>query len=55
MERAKDLKKSEKSCGIPASNGLIEDDKGNKYARYTIQMFYLINSGVIDNEIKQGY
>ena len=31
-----------------------EDDKGNKDARYTVQMFYLLNSDVIDEEIKEG-
>jgi hypothetical protein len=56
MERAKGLKKSMKEQlwdpGIKWFR--YEDDKGNKYPRYTIQIFYLLNSGVIDNEIKQG-
>ena len=56
MERAKDLKKVLKQqLWDPSIKWFrYEDDKGNKYPRYTIQMFYLINSGVIDNEIKQG-
>ena len=56
MERAKGLKKIMKEQlwdpGIKWFR--YEDDKGNKYPRYTIQIFYLLNSGVIDDEIKQG-
>jgi hypothetical protein len=56
MERAKGLKKIMKEQlwdpGIKWFR--YEDDKGNKYPRYTIQIFYLLNSGVIDSEIKQG-
>lgn len=56
MERAKDLKKIMKEqLWDPRIKWFrYEDDKGNKYARYTIQIFYLIHSGVIDNQIKQG-
>ena len=56
MERAKGLKKIMKEqLWDPRIKWFrYEDDKGNKYARYTIQIFYLIHSGVIDNEIKQG-
>ena len=56
MERAKGLKKLMKErLWDPSIKWFrYEDDKGNKYARYTIQIFYLIHSGVIDNQIKQG-
>ncbi|HEV2478943.1 MAG TPA: hypothetical protein VGS79_04740 [Puia sp.] len=56
MERAKGLKKLMKEqLWDPRIRWFdYEDDKGNKYPRYTIQIFYLINSGVIDNQIKQG-
>lgn len=56
MERARGLKKlMKKQLWDPRIKWFnYEDDKGNKYARYTIQIFYLINSGVIDSEIKQG-
>ena len=56
MERALGLKKIMKQQlwdpGIKWFR--YEDDKGNKYPRYTIQIFYLLNSGVIDGDIKQG-
>ncbi len=56
MERAKGLKKIMKEqLWDPSIKWFrYEDDKGNKYPRYTIQIFYLLNSGVIDGEIKQG-
>jgi hypothetical protein len=56
MERAKGLKEVlKKQLWDPSIKWFrYEDDKGNKYDRYTIQIFYLLNSGVIDNEIKQG-
>jgi hypothetical protein len=56
MERARDLKTVlKKQLWDPELKWFsYEDDKGNKYARYTIQMFYLLNSGVIDDEIKEG-
>ena len=56
MERAEDLKKIlKKQLWDPGIKWFTyEDDKGNKYARYTVQMFYLLNSDVIDKEIKEG-
>jgi hypothetical protein len=56
MERAKGLKKSMKEqLWDPSIKWFkYEDDKGNKYPRYTIQIFYLLNSGVIDGDIKKG-
>ena len=56
MERAKDLKKTLKQqLWDPSIKWFkYEDDKGNKDVRYTIQMFYLLNSDVIDKEIKEG-
>ncbi len=56
MERAKGLKKIMKEQLWDSSIKWFryEDDKGNKYARYTIQIFYLLHSGVIDSEIKEG-
>jgi hypothetical protein len=56
MERAKGLKEIMKEqLWDPSIKWFrYEDDKGNKYPRYTIQIFYLLNSGVINSEIKQG-
>ena len=56
MERARGLKKIMKQqLWDPSIQWFrYEDDKGNKYPRYTIPIFYLLNSGVIDGEIKQG-
>jgi len=56
MERAKDLKNILKEQlwdpGIKWFR--YEDDKGNKDVRYTVQIFYLLNSHAIDGEIKEG-
>ena len=56
MERARDLKEMlKKQLWDPGMKWFTyEDDKGNKDARYTVQMFYLLNSDVIDKEIKEG-
>ena len=56
MERAKDLKKIlKRQLWDPSIKWFTyEDDKGNKDARYTVQMFYLLNSDVIDKEIEEG-
>jgi hypothetical protein len=56
MERAKGLKEiMREQLWDPSIKWFrYEDDKGNKYPRYTIQIFYLLNSGVINSEIKQG-
>ncbi|HEV2478944.1 MAG TPA: hypothetical protein VGS79_04745 [Puia sp.] len=56
MERAGDLKEMlKKQLWDPNIKWFTyQDDKGNKDARYTVQMFYLLNSDVIDREIKEG-
>ncbi|MEI7829154.1 MAG: hypothetical protein WCI31_05270 [Prolixibacteraceae bacterium] len=56
MERAKELKKIlKKELWDPKLRWFsYADDKGIKNVRYTIQMFYLLNSDVIDNEIENG-
>ncbi len=56
MERAKELKTMlKRQLWDPGIKWFAyEDDKGNKDARYTIQMFYLLNNDVIDGEIKEG-
>jgi hypothetical protein len=56
MERAKELKKvlKEQLWDPELKWFTFADDKGNKELRYTVQMFYLFNSDVIDNEIEQG-
>ncbi len=56
MERAKDLKKilKEQLWDPSIKWFTYEDDKGDKEARYTVQMYYLLNSDVIDKEVKEG-
>jgi hypothetical protein len=56
MERARELKEVlKKELWNPETKWFsYADDKGNKYERYTVQMFYLLNSDVIDDEIEQG-
>ena len=56
MARAKELKKILKQqLWDPGTKWFrYEDDKGNKDLRYTIRMFYLLNSDVVDREIKEG-
>jgi hypothetical protein len=56
MERAEDLKTIlKKQLWDPGIKWFrYEDDKGKKDVRYTVQMFYLLNSDVIDKEIKEG-
>jgi len=56
MERAKELKKIlKRDLWDPGIKWFIyADEKGNKDVRYTVQMFYLLNSDVIDDEIEKG-
>jgi hypothetical protein len=56
MERARELKKvlKEELWDPKLKWFSYADDKGNKDVRYTVQMFYLLHSDVIDNEIEQG-
>jgi hypothetical protein len=56
MERAKELKRilKEQLWNSELKWFWYADDKGGKDVRYTIQMFMLLNSDVIDDEIKQG-
>jgi hypothetical protein len=56
MERARELKVvlKEQLWDPELKWFTFADDKGNKEVRYTVQMFYLFNSDVIDNEIEQG-
>ena len=56
MEHARELKEIiKKELWDPELKWFAyADDKGNKDVRYTVQMFYLFNSDVIDDEIEQG-
>lgn len=56
MEHAAELKQMlKKQLWDPGIKWFArEDDRGNKEARYTVKMFYLLNSGVIDKEIRDG-
>lgn len=56
MRRAREIKKLLKEqLWSPTEKWFAyADEKGNKEMRYTIQMFYLLNSDVIDEEIERG-
>jgi hypothetical protein len=56
MERAEKLKiLLKKELWDPEEKWfLFADDKGNKNARYTIQMYKMFESNIMDEEIKQG-